>query len=183
MKGSTFYKVFVEFIADIYDAENQIVKALPKMIQHASDSNLKTGLTKHLEETKEQVSRLKEIFSLLGESVTAKPCDGMKGLLKEGEEVISKSGLTPAVKDCFIIIAAQKVEHYEIASYGSALALVKHLEAACGDQADFDAIESLLKDSLDEEVKADKTLTAAAEGKMFMKGVNDEIEKEVKAKA
>lgn len=183
MRNATFYKVFLEFIQDIYDAENQIVEALPTMISHCNHPDLKKGLSQHLEETKEQVNRLEQIFTLLEESPTRKPCAGMKGLLEEGKEILEKNNLTKSVKDCFIIIAAQKVEHYEIASYGSAIALVDHMECACENKDEWKEICDLLNKTLKEEKASDEKLTKVAEGSLFIKGVNEEIEKEISVKA
>lgn len=106
---------------------------------------------------------------------------GLAGIIEEGEQLLKRSGLTSALKDCFIIISAQKVEHYEIASYGSAIALTKHLKSVASEQIDFSKILNLLEENLDEESKADKKLTKVAEGKFFTQGVNDEIENDIKA--
>lgn len=181
MKKSTFYSIFLEFIQEIYDCENQLVEAMPKMIQNSSNQELKNGLTEHLNETKEQVKRLKEVFACLKEQPTSKKCKGIAGIIEEGEQILHNPELTPAVKDCFTIIAAQKVEHYEIASYGSAIALTKHLKSVSSEEIDFNQILNLLEVSLGEEKRADNKLTKVAEGKFFMKGVNDEIENEIKA--
>jgi ferritin-like metal-binding protein YciE len=181
MKKSNFYKVYLELVHEIYDFENQIVEALPKMIQKASSEELKQGLSDHLKETKQQVVRLEEIFHCLKEPATAKKCKGLAGIIEEGEEILQKPDLTPSVKDSFIIVAAQKVEHYEIASYGSAIALTKHLKTSASEDIDCGKIISLLEKSLDEEGKANKKLTKIAEGNLFSRGVNDEIENEIKA--
>jgi ferritin-like metal-binding protein YciE len=181
MTKSAFYQMFLELIKDLYDAENQIVNALPLMIQNCSNAELKESLSNHLNETKEQVNRLRRVFSILNEQPTGKPCKGIQGLIEEGKEILQKN-LTPAVKDAFIIVAAQKIEHYEIASYGSACTLADHLKAVYQEDVDFDEICDLLEDSLDEEAKADKKLTSVAEGKFFSKGVNDEAESELRAR-
>lgn len=180
MKETVFYQQFVAFIQDIYDAENQIVKALPKIIEACTHDDLKKGLSNHLKETQEQVTRLQQVFSLLGQTPQAKHCAGMAGLIQEGEEILAKKGLKPAVKDCFIIIGSQKIEHYEMASYGSAIALVGHLEEVAEDKTPWKEICRLLESSLAEEEKADKTLTKVAEGTLFKKGVNEELESEMK---
>ncbi len=182
MKKSFFYQFFLEFIQDIYDAEKQIIEAMPTMIQAATNKDLKEGLTEHFEETKDQVNRLEIIFNLLEEKPFRKKCKGMEGVLLEGKEFLQEAGMSPAVKDCFIIIAAQKVEHYEIASYGSALALAKHMRSASDDK-EYEDICDLLEESIKEEKNADKTLTKVAEGKLFTIGVNEEIEEEIKQKA
>lgn len=164
----------------IYDAENQMVNALPLMIQECTNEDLRIGLSEHLEETKEQVNRLQKVFSLLGEIPEGKKCKGMAGIIEEGKDILSRGGLTPAVKDCFIIITAQQVEHFEIASYGSAVALIEHIQSACPEKNEFNEICDLLEETLQEEGKADKALTRVAEGKLFFDGVNDELEKEIK---
>ena len=181
MKNSRFYQVFLEYIQDLYDAEQQIVISLPAMIQAATNDELKSGFTEHLGETKEQVKRLERIFNLLGEQPKAKTCQAMKGLIAEGKEILQKSGLTPAVRDCFIIICAQKIEHYEISAYGSAYALAKHIQAVSSDKQIFKEICKLFDETLQEEGHADKKLTKVAEGKLFFNGVNDELEEELKA--
>jgi ferritin-like metal-binding protein YciE len=181
MKNSVSYKFFLKFIQDIYDAEHQIVDRLPLMIKECTNEELKKGLTEHLIETKEQVNRLNKVFKLLGEEPSRKKCKGLEGIIEEGQSVLKEPGLTPAVKDCFIIITAQQIEHYEIASYGSAIALVEHFKSACSDKNEFSEICDLLNATIKEEGKADKKLTKVAEGKMFTEGVNDEIENEIKS--
>lgn len=180
MKNMVFYRIFLDFLQDIYDAENQVVKSLPLMIQNATNEDLRESLSLHLEETKDQVQKLKRVFELLGEQPLGKPCKGIVGLIEEGKEILQKPGITPHVKDCFIIISAQKIEHYEIASYGSAIALVEHMESAFKDRKELKEIREHLEDILEEEEEADKKLTQVAEGKWLMDGVNDEIEKELK---
>lgn len=182
MKHANFYRVFVDFIKDMYDAENQIVKALPDMIQSVHNEDLKKCLSLHLEETRDQITRIKRIFQLLGETSEPKECKGMKGVIEEGREILRKPGISSTVKDCFIIISAQKVEHYEIASYGSALTLAKHMKSTCPDVNAFKEVCELLEETLKEEKNADKKLTTIAEGKLFMQGVNHELEKEIKVK-
>lgn len=175
--GQEFYEMFVDLLRDIYSAENQIVKALPGIIKAASNSDLKEGLSAHLDETKNQVTRLKKIFKALNENPTGVFCEGMEGLLKEGEEVVEKS-LNAATKDAFLIVACQKVEHYEISSYGSARTLARHLvNSGINDRIDFDEIADLLQETLDEESDADEKLTQVAEGGFFKEGINAEAEK------
>src|ERR1700743_2544053 len=106
--------LYVQELKDLYSAENQIIKALPKMIKAATSEELKAGFEEHLEQTKEQVSRLEQIFKALGQSPKGKKCKGMEGLLEEGKEVIEEDG-EPEVTDAALIAAAQHVEHYEIA--------------------------------------------------------------------
>ncbi|MCE2983782.1 MAG: ferritin-like domain-containing protein [Parachlamydia sp.] len=178
MKQNTFYDTFVDLLRDLFDAENQIVEALPKMIKSASHTELKEALSEHLDETKNQVQRLKKVFKMLNENPTGVPCPAMAGLLEEAEEHVSKPA-SPSVKDANIIICCQKVEHYEISSYGSARALARHLNEN-NERAgvDFDEIADILQATLDEESIADEKLTDIAEGGFFSLGINDEAESE-----
>jgi ferritin-like metal-binding protein YciE len=178
MPQNSFFNMFIDLLKDVFDAENQIVEALPKLVQAASNPELKDALKQHLGETKNQVQRLKQIFKMLNENPTGIRCEAMKGLLKEGEEAINKE-YTTNVKDACLIIAAQKVEHYEIASYGSARSLARHLtHANLSNRIDFDEIADLLQQTLDEEGAADEKLTEIADGGFFTQGINDEAEKE-----
>ncbi|MDP9114540.1 MAG: ferritin-like domain-containing protein [Acidobacteriota bacterium] len=153
MEQETLNELLVECLRDIYDAEKQIVKALPKMIKSAESPDLKEGLTNHLEETKEQVSRIEEAFQALGENAKSKPCKGMRGLLEEGSEVLSEE--EPGVMlDLAIIAAAQKVEHYEISAYGTARTIAEKL----GNQK----VSKLLRKTEDEEKAADSKLNEVA---------------------
>ena len=111
-------ELFLEQLADVYSAEQQLVKALPKMAAGASSDELRDGIETHLEETEEHVSRIEQVFELLGKPAKAKKCKAMEGLIAEGAEILEEDA-EDAVKDAAIIAAAQKVEHYEIASYGA----------------------------------------------------------------
>lgn len=142
--------LLVQEIKDLYSAETQLVKALPKMAKSAADSDLRAGFETHLKETKIHVERLEELAKLLDVSPKGKSCKAMKGLIEEGSEVIGEDG-EPSVKDLALIVAAQKVEHYEIAGYGSARTLAE----ALGNE---DAV-TLLQTTLDEEGDTDKKLT------------------------
>lgn len=147
------HKLFLDELADMYHAERQLTKALPKMIKAAESEDLRSALESHLSETENQVSRLEEVFGSLDEKPRSKPCKGMQGIVEEGESMIKEQKGTPAV-DATLIAAGQKVEHYEIASYGTLVAWAErmgHAEAA-----------RLLKESLDEEKAADETLTEIA---------------------
>ncbi len=150
-------KLYLEELRDLYDAENQLIEALPKMAKGASHEKLRTAFEEHLEVTREQVRRLETIFDNLGEKPTGKKCKGMKGLIEEGQEIMKQQG-DPDVKDAAMIAAAQRVEHYEIAAYGSArtyaneLGLREHAE--------------LLQRTLDEEGNTDKRLTQLAESRI-----------------
>lgn len=145
--------LFIDELKDIYWAENALVKALPKMIKNATTPNLVSAIENHLEETKNHVTRLEKVFSIMGEKPVAKKCDAMAGLLEEGNGVLEDTE-PGVVRDAGIIAAAQKVEHYEIATYGT-------LAAWAGTLGEIEAAE-LLKETLGEEKLADAGLTDAA---------------------
>jgi ferritin-like metal-binding protein YciE len=153
-KISTLEDAFVEQLRDLYNAENQLVKALPKMAKAAHNPELKNGFTEHLEQTKGHVARLEEIFEELDEKPTGKKCAAMAGLIEEGSETISEDA-APAVKDALLIAAAQRVEHYEIAGYGTVKAFAQVLGQ--------DNAAKLLDETLQEEVETDEKLNEVAE--------------------
>lgn len=159
-----FYTLFVKELKDIYDAEKQIVKILPELAKASHSSNLKEAFHRHLKETKEQIKRLEEISNELNETLTGSRNEVVKGLLKEAHKIV-KSNFDPAVKDAALINAAQHIEHYEIASYGTLKAFAKDLKMT--------QVYNLLDDTAKEEGSANKTLTSIAEGNIFQKGVND----------
>jgi len=165
MQLDTLEDVFVEQIADLYSAEQQLVAALPKMVQAAHSDELRKALEEHLEQTRGHVTRLEEIKSHVPQVVPVETCEAMKGLIKEGEEVVGAQG-DGAALDAALIAAAQRVEHYEIAGYGTARTLA--------DQLGYDRAEELLDETLDEEAKADKLLTKIATGGFLSSGINDE---------
>lgn len=167
MKMNRLDDLYLDQLKDLYSAEKQLVQALPKMAKAASSQDLKMGFEQHLEQTKTHVSRLEQIFSSLGSTPGRKKCEAMEGLVKEGEEAIQLQG-DAAVRDAALIAAAQRVEHYEIAAYGTARTFANHLGRS--DQS------SLLQMTLDEEGATDKKLTALAEGGMFGSGINDQAE-------
>lgn len=178
MKQSAFYDMFLDQLKDLFDAENQIVKNLPQVIQAATNSDLKEALSQHLDETKNQVQRLKKIFKTLNENPTGQNCKVMEALFLQGAEMIKKNEPS-AVKDASLIVACQKVEHYEIACYGCARAIARHLnDASLDDRIDFDEIADILQQTLDEESAADEKLTDIAEGGFFSQGINEEAEKQ-----
>jgi ferritin-like metal-binding protein YciE len=148
-------ELFVDCLRDVYWAENHLVKSLPKMIQAATSPKLVNAIENHLEETVEHVSRLDVIFDLLGLEAIAKKCDAMEGLTKEGEGIIESTDEGTATRDVGIILASQKVEHYEIATYGGLVQLATTLGLK-------DVAEILLQ-TLDEEKTADQLLTEVAE--------------------
>jgi ferritin-like metal-binding protein YciE len=154
MKLDTLKKLYVEELRDLYNAENQLLKALPKMAKGASSDELRQAFEDHLEETKGHVERLDEIFEELDESPKGKTCKAMKGLVEEGSEILEEEG-EESVLDAGIIAAAQKVEHYEIASYGT----VRTWATLLGEEEAAD----LLQQTLDEEGEADKRLNELAE--------------------
>jgi ferritin-like metal-binding protein YciE len=126
MPNESFKKLYVDELKDLYSAENQLVKALPKMAKAATSEELREGFEEHLEQTKGQVQRLETIFQSLNESPKGKKCMGMEGLVKEGSEVMEED-LEHAVLDAALIGAAQRVEHYEIAAYGTVCEFAKVL--------------------------------------------------------
>jgi ferritin-like metal-binding protein YciE len=165
MQLSTLNDLFVEQLQDLYSAETQLVQALPKLASASSHEELRDAFEQHLAETREHVTRLEEIFSQIGVTPGGETCKGMQGLIAEGEEMLGMQG-DPTVIDAGLIAAAQRVEHYEIAAYGTAKTLAGHLDL--GDA------ESLLDETLGEEGKADKLLTKIATGGMFKTGINQE---------
>jgi ferritin-like metal-binding protein YciE len=177
MVKNAFYELFLAILRDAFDAENQIVAALPNAVRAVSNNNLKEALMDHLDETKTQIDRLKNIFKSLNENPTGKHCAAMYGLLEECKEIITGDA-PPVVKDAGLIVALQKIEHYEISSYGSARAIARHLNHTKANQKiDFDEIADILQKSLDEESEADARLTVIAEGGFFSEGINDAAEK------
>jgi ferritin-like metal-binding protein YciE len=153
MKETALNELYVAELRDIYNAENQLVKALPKMASAATSDDLRAGFEAHLEQTKGHVSRLEQIFSELGEKPTGKHCKGMEGLVDEGKEMIDEH--EGDVLDAGLISAAQRVEHYEIAAYGCVVTYATLLGAT--DAAD------LLSKTLEEEKETDRKLTKLAE--------------------
>ncbi|HVT90890.1 MAG TPA: ferritin-like domain-containing protein [Tepidisphaeraceae bacterium] len=154
MAMETLNDLMEDELKDLYNAENQLLKALPKMAKKASSTELKTAFQSHLKETEGHVQRLEKIGKMLDVKLTGKKCHAMEGLVEEGKEVIDENG-EDAVIDAALIGAAQRVEHYEIAAYGTVRAMAEQLG-----QND---IANLLQQTLDEEGAADKKLTAIAE--------------------
>ncbi|RIH77008.1 hypothetical protein Mterra_03814 [Calidithermus terrae] len=148
--------LYLEELRDLYDAEKQITKALPKMMEAASSPELQRAFQMHLEQTKKQIQRLEKVFEAMGEDPAGEHCEGIEGLLKEGEELLGKrKEADPAVFDAALIVAAQKVEHYEIAAYGSVCTFAEML----GKRED----KELLGSTLEEEEATDEKLTRLAE--------------------
>src|SRR6266576_4502276 len=154
MKLDTLQKLYPNELRDLYNAENQLLKALPKMAKAASSKELKNAFQKHLDQTKSHVERLEQVFEELGETPKGKTCHGMKGLIEEGSEILEEDG-EESVLDAGIIVAAQKVEHYEIASYGSVRTFAELLGK--------NRSAELLRTTLDEESEANELLNKLAE--------------------
>jgi len=155
MAITTLQDLYVEHLRDLYDAENQLIKALPKIAEASLSDELRQGFDEHLEQTKEHAQRLETIFEKLGEKAKGKKCKGMESLLKEGSEVLNED-MDESVKDAAIIAAAQRVAHYEIPGYGTARTFANLL----GDRE----AATLLEQTLDEEKQTDRKLTELAEG-------------------
>ena len=153
MKLETLKDLYVHELKDLYSAENQIIKALPKMVKAATDKQLAVGFEEHFEQTKEHVARLEKILTSHDESTRGPKCEGMEGLLKEGDEMI-KEDAEDEVRDAGLIAAAQRVEHYEMAGYGCARTYAELLGDRQGAQ--------LLQTTLMEELATDKKLTKLA---------------------
>jgi ferritin-like metal-binding protein YciE len=158
--AKTLHDAFIDELRDLYNAEKQITKALPKMAKAATAAPLADAFEAHLKETEGQIERLERVFESLGEPVKSKTCDGMVGILEEGKDLMGED-FDEATMDAVLIAAAQKVEHYEIGSYGTVIAWAEamgHTEAA-----------QLLKETLEEEEAADGKLSSIAEG-----GINEQ---------
>jgi ferritin-like metal-binding protein YciE len=164
-----FEELFKEELEDIYDAERQIIQALPKMAEAASSEELVAAFQEHLEVTRQQVKRLDKVFQKIGAKPGHKTCEGMQGLIREGEKIISEIPKS-TVLDAGLIAAAQKVEHYEISSYGTVRAMAEML----GQE---DAAE-LLEETLEEEKETDENLTEIAESLMSGEASGEEEEDE-----
>jgi ferritin-like metal-binding protein YciE len=156
IENSEFHEFFVDELKDIYWAEKHLVKALPKMKKAATSPELAAAFDKHTAETETHIARLEQVFELLGEKAAAKKCDAMAGLLEEANGIIEDTDKGTMIRDCGLILGAQKVEHYEIATYGG----LRTLAAAMGR----DDIAALLQQTLDNEKTTDEALTSVAEG-------------------
>jgi ferritin-like metal-binding protein YciE len=164
VKLNSITDVMGDQLGDLRSAEMQLIDALPKMAEAATDSELKSAFNTHLKQTREHFARLQEIIGSVDFAVPVEECEAMKGLIAEGEKVIKAEG-EPEVKDVALIAAAQRVEHYEISAYGTARTLAKELGLS---QA-----RSLLDATLDEESDADKLLTKIATGGLIGAGINE----------
>jgi ferritin-like metal-binding protein YciE len=164
MQFQSLQDVFAEQLNDLRSAEQQLVEALPKMAGAASTDELRTAFEEHLAQTRQHLERIDDVISATGVAVTGEECKGMKGLIAEGSEIIEAQG-DPIARDAALIAAAQRVEHYEIAGYGTVVTLAGQL--------DYDDAKDTLGQTLDEEESADKLLTKIATGGMFRAGVNE----------
>jgi len=169
MKPNSLEELYVEQLRDLYDAERQIIEALPKMIDAAASNNLKDALTEHLAVTKTQATRLDQIFNALGEKAKGEKCKGMEGVIEEGSDLVEDID-DPEVRAAAIIAAAQRVEHYEMAGYGTARTYATLL----GD----DEATQLLQQTLEEEKEADQTLTELA-GEINVSAGGKTVESEI----
>ncbi|MFO7323898.1 MAG: ferritin-like domain-containing protein [Chloroflexota bacterium] len=150
----TLRDLLIEELQDAYDAEHQILDALPKMKQAAKSSQLQQAFDQHLAQTREHVSRLEEVFQMIDTPAKRKPCKAMQGIIKEGEEMM-KENADPDVRDAGLIASAQRVEHYEIAVYGTAMAYARQLG--------LDQVIPILSQTLNEEKQTDEMLSQLAE--------------------
>jgi ferritin-like metal-binding protein YciE len=164
MNLGSLQEVFAEQLNDLRSAEQQLVAALPKMASAAGSDELRRAFEDHLQQTRGHLERIDDVIATSGIATTGSVCKGMAGLIAEGQETISAMG-DPTVKDAALIAAAQRVEHYEIAAYGTVRTLA--------DDLGFDEAKDLLDQNLDEEGQADKLLTKIATGGMFKAGVNE----------
>lgn len=166
---STLNEALESQLNDIYDAEKQLVQKLPQVAQAVSNPSVRKAIENHLEETRQQINRLDQVFNLLDSTPQTKTCAAMRGILQEADEVLSSAG-NQKVKDAVIVGALQRVEHYEIAAYGTVCAFA--------DELDLDDVADLLEETLEEEKDADKKLTGLAEGGIFRESVNAEARTE-----
>lgn len=162
-KQNLLESLFVDELKDLYDAEKQLVQALPKMAEAASSDDLKRGFRQHLEQTQDHVRRLEDIFDKLGEAPDGKKCYGMQGIIQESEQLLQKQDIPPDVKDAGLIAQAQKAEHYEIACYGTVRQYAQELG--------YDEAAKMLNGTLDEESKTDERLTSMAVGHINIEAI------------
>ena len=163
MRLDSLQDVFAEQLNDLRSAEEQLVTALPKMAGAASSTELREAFENHLQETRGHLERINDVIATSGIAKSGETCKAMQGLIEEGNEIVSATG-DPMAKDAALIAAAQRVEHYEIAAYGTAVTLADHLG--------FGDAKETLDQTLDEEGAADKLLTKIATGGVFSEGVN-----------
>ncbi len=169
-ESSLLLELFTDGIKDIYWAEKHLLKAIPKMQKAATSEELKNAFAEHLEVTRNQITRLEQVFELLGKKAQAKKCEAMDGISKEGESIIEETPKGTSTRDVGLILAAQKVEHYEIATYGGLTQLAKTLG--------MDEISGLLAETLEEEKEADSLLSDIAENNINIEAAEEEEEDE-----
>lgn len=168
MKITNLHELLIHELRDLYSAESQIIKALPKLISKANNEELKNALQDHLEVTKNHLSRLDEIAEEIEFKSSLPVCLGIKGIIVEGDKTVTEVS-DPPTRDAAIIAAAQRVEHYEIAAYGTAMSFANEMG--------HDYVADLLQQTLDEESDADKLLTSLAEGGLLSEGINSQAVK------
>jgi ferritin-like metal-binding protein YciE len=155
VKANSLRELYVEQLKDLYDAEQQLIKALPKLAEASSSDELRNAFEEHLDQTGQHAQRIEQIFEGMGQKAKAQKCKGMEGLVKEGSEILKEEDIDGEVKDAALIAAAQRVEHYEIAGYGT----VRTYANLLGE----DEAANLLQQTLDEEKEADQALNEIAE--------------------
>lgn len=168
--NSQLEKYFTDTLKDIYWAEKHLTKALPKMQKAATTDELKSAIEEHIAQTEEHVSRLEQVFQLMGHKAQAKKCDAMEGLIKEGESIVEETEDGSMTRDAGIIMAAQKVEHYEIATYGGLVQLAKTMG--------MDEAADILAQTLVEEKQTDQGLTDIAENNINWEAEQEDGEEE-----
>lgn len=166
--NSQLQKLFHDTLKDIYWAEKALTKALPKLMKKATTDELKSAIEEHIGQTQEQVTRLEEVFELLEQKAQAKKCDAMEGLIKEAESVVEETEAGTATRDAGIIMACQKVEHYEIATYGTLVQFANTLG--------LDEAAGILEQTLEEEKQTDQALTEVAESSINWEAEQEEEE-------
>lgn len=166
VEDSMLEDFFIDELKDIYWAEKHLVKTLPKMEKAATSEELKKAFSGHLETTKEHVSRLEQVFEMLGKKAVGKKCEAMAGITKEGEDIIDETEKGTATRDVGLILAGQKVEHYEIATYGGLAQLAKTLS--------HNDVAKILEKTLAEEKEADELLTSVAESSVNYEAAEEE---------
>ena len=166
--NSQLEKLFHDALKDIYWAEKALTKALPKLMKKATTEELRSAIGEHIEQTQGQVSRLEEVFELLEQKAQAKKCDAMEGLIKEAESVVEETENGTATRDAGIIMACQKVEHYEIATYGTLVSFAHTLG--------YDEAAGILEQTLEEEKQTDQALTEVAENSINWEAEQEEEE-------
>jgi ferritin-like metal-binding protein YciE len=165
MDNSEFHEFFIDELKDIYWAEQHLAKALPKLQKASTSKELAMAFEKHTKETQKQIKKVEKVFEILGEKAEAKKCDAMEGLLKEADSIIEDTDKDTFIRDAGLILAAQKVEHYEIATYGTLRIFARHMQNK--------EVERLLEEILQNEKDTDVSLTKIAESSVNEKAVEE----------